>query len=103
MRGPERLARSAGRQPHSGGVEHGLGPAAQLELAIDVREVVADRLVTDPALLGDEGDRPGLSDQGEDLKLGWRELARRSAQGRCGIVEAGYHPAHEVRAHGAVA
>src|SRR5690348_5699503 len=90
-------------QTHASSAQHRLRPTPELELAVDVRDVVADRFSADAALFGDERDRPGLADQRQDFTLGTREVAGASAVVRTVVVESLEHAVHQVRAHGPVA
>src|SRR2546428_5789564 len=73
-RGQRGVGLAAG-EPHAGGAPHRLGPAAEVELAIDVGQVVAHRLVADAATGGDGGDRLRLPDHGQGVELCWRQPA----------------------------
>src|SRR2546426_417319 len=73
-------ARSA--QAGFAGSDHGLGAVGDLQLAADVRDVVADRLQTQHQLLGDVLVGAAVGDQSQDLGLALGELGKdRRARG----------------------
>src|SRR6202162_3396309 len=83
-------------QAHARGTEHGFGSAPKLQLAIDVGEVIANRLVADASGGCDDLYRFGLADHREDVELRWRKKAGRLAPQRNAVAKPGKHVTHEV-------
>src|SRR5262249_50845725 len=83
-------ALSRGSQTQASGAQHRFGAAAKLELAVDVGQVIADRLRADAPRLGYLFDRCRRSDHGQDVQLGRRQLGQPgSDRGTLRPVEAG--------------
>ena len=80
---------ASGQEAGTLGEVHGLGPVRGPELLVDVLDVGLHRRTTDAQAVADRGQRPVRREEGQDGRLGRRQMNRRarcSAAGRSGLT-----------------